>query len=180
MIATTRFPGQQVTDRHEVQSSFDLREEIIPRLVDVGFAAKHLRRKEHNIVQTLIPNGLLLWAFDIARHKGGCRADGRREIRILVDCIDDYKSGRVPQEGWRNFHETASQTFAWVTERILPSRREIRSYDLAEWFDCDRSHISHLIKDGTLRTVRPAIGCKSAIIERASIVAFLKARRLTS
>jgi hypothetical protein len=163
------FPGQA----H--QTSFDLREEIVPRLVDVGFAAKHLRRKEHNIVQTLIPNGLLLWAFNIARHE-----NSRREIRILIDCIDDYKSGRVPQEGWRNFHNEAHQTFSWVVSRIIPARQEIRSYDLAEWFDCDRSHISHLVKDGTLRTTRAAVGCKSAIIERQSIVDFLKARRITS
>lgn len=167
---------EKVPHRHEVQTTLDLREQIDRPLVKVDMVAAFLRRTEDNIVQTLIPNGLLAWAFDIARKPNS----SRREIRILSESVDAYKSGILPQEGWRISHAGGVKDWQRVITLILPSRQSIRSFELAHWFFCDKSHISHLLKDGTLKTSRAAVGCKSAVIERASIVEFLKARRITS
>lgn len=163
-----------IAERH-IQATLDLREQINRPLVKVDMVAAFLGRSEDNIVETLIPNGLLAWAFNIARH-----ANTRIERRILTDSVDAYKNGTLPTEGWRVHHTHTTREWQRVIGLILPSRQHIRSFELAQWFFCDKSHISHLIKDKTLKEARPAIGCKSALIERTSIVEFLKARRITS
>lgn len=158
-----------------IQRQMDLRLRIRCPLVCVKTAKDVLKRTEEEI-EMLVENGFLLWAFDIAR----LHAKYRRELRILRKSIEDYENGVLPQEGWRDLRAEPATKKEWqdCLKEIIPAQRAYRAWELAQIFNCSKTHINSLVDDGTLVEAQPRRHKKeSPLITRASIVDFLKAKR---
>ena len=118
-------------------------------------------------LECAIDRGDLEWCFDIRRE-----AATRREIRVWRRSLQARARGEPSPSDWPA-----------VAADILPIGfvPTIRAARVAEIFTCDPRHIGRLWSDGSL-TGQPANGGgpdSSPIIQRASVLDFLRARRLT-
>lgn len=114
-----------------------------------------------------VETGKLGWAFDL-RTRGAVR----REVRVWRESLLERLAGLQPQ--------TSGSTLA-VVDTFLP-HRDIRLMELARWFSCSGSHITNLVRDGSLELAgdRPCHSSVAAVtrICRASVVSFLSCRRI--
>jgi len=122
-----------------------------------------------------LQDGRLAWIFDIGLHPPKPRR--RRELRVFAWCVLESAGVSIPQ-----LAPTRRLSFDRVAELILGKRETLRSGELSRIFHCQRAHIRHLAAAGWLKSVaeaRPRFGpTSSPRITRASIVAFLNARRV--
>jgi hypothetical protein len=171
----------------------------LPRPFDFGFTARcplvplpavmlFLDRKQRAVV-ALIESGQLRWAFDIRSASAATR-----EIRVLRDSLFEYTRLR-PRE---HFHESDQVEFTEITRAILPERREKRrrrsapsfmpakerepvvtGAEVAQCFSCSTGHVRKLLRDNLLRAPCRRASGDAVLLLRASVVEFLRKRRMT-
>jgi len=176
----------------------------VPRPFDFGFTACRplvplpavlmFLNKRPAQVLALIEEGKLRWAFDI-RSAGAAT----REIRVLRQSLFEYTRLYVPDE---ILDESDEREFGAVVDLILPADdaprtgrkrlrprvvplgqpREpvLRGTEVARCFSCTPQHILNLLREKSLRAAdAPRQAHVSPPISRASIVEFLKRRRMS-
>lgn len=129
---------------------------------------------------TKIELGLLRWAFRIE-----CQGAKRMELRVFSDCVRDYQPIEgAPDYKKLNEKRTAAdlaKTINCILPKVGIKRTQqgdaIRLTALARRFTCSASHVTNLVKEGSLvRATVPVASHESALILRESVVAFLGGR----
>ena len=124
--------------------------------------------KDEDEILAEIERGSLGWVWDIRTES----ATTRRELRVWRDSVLQYLQGIPPR---------ASGNALAVIDTFLP-HREVRTKELKRWFSCSHFHICNLIREGSLSLAGKWPEQSSVNeymrITRASVVAFLQARRI--
>jgi hypothetical protein len=166
----------------------------IPRPFDFGLSARHplvplsvamlfLNRKPRAVL-ALIESGELRWAFDIRSPSAGAR-----EVRILRDSLFEYTRLR-PRE---LFYESDQLEFAAITKAILPEPKGqgnrcapkpgpgpvLACSQVAQCFSCASGHVRNLVSENQLQTPGRRPPGAPVLIPRASVIEFLRQRRMT-
>jgi hypothetical protein len=128
-------------------------------------------KKPEEVIQ-LIEDGELAYAFDLALVPNS----PKREIRILCASINDYLAGVRQQED-------SQEGFDLAMRSVFPSARPtISAADLAQAWNASPWHILNLYRANAIRLMKgskPRRGpTGSPLVEVASAVAFLRARRV--
>ncbi len=165
----------------------------VPRPFDFGFSASHplvplpaavlfLNRKQRAVF-ALIESGELRWAFDIRSPSAGTRA-----IRILRDSLFEYTRLR-PREV---YYESDPLEFAAIIKAVLPERKAkenrraskpgpepvLSCSEVAQCLSCTNNHILNLVRENLLRTPARHRPGEPVLILRASVIVFLRQRRM--
>jgi len=130
-------------------------------LVPISFCSI-LFDKEFDAVAADCESGFFRFSFDISSRMGG-----RRELRILRDCVLHRLNPNYPEP----------KSLPDVFDLLLP-KRDIRSTELARVLACEKNHV-HKLKSNFVITRGPlqADGPNSfSVFSRASIVKFLRLR----
>lgn len=124
-----------------------------------------------NRVRSLIEEGWLLWAFNIALNADGLRQWGR----VLTQSVENFLAGPVgaseAESDWRT-----------VASLIFPAKPAIVTCELARSLNCSREQARRLISAGQFQIV-PGTRCRrgpggAAQVVTASAVEWLRKRRL--
>ena len=120
---------------------------------------------DEDSVLGLIDGGELRWAWNIAS-----AGSDRREVRVLRESILSYCALSGQPSGEESL---------W-TIVFGHSRDVVKSTELQRLFSCSSSHVHRLIKDKDLVALNAATTGPNgfARITRASVIAFLQARRI--
>jgi hypothetical protein len=168
----------------------------VPRPFDFGLTARcplvplpaimlFLNKKQRAVV-ALIEAGQLRWAFDIRSASAATR-----EIRVLRDSLFEYTHLR-PRE---HYHESDQHEFAEIVQAILPEQKQKRprrmpgltaaqepvvtGIEVAQCFSFSPGHVRKLLRDNLLRAPGRHEPGDAVLVLRASVVEFLRKRRMT-
>ncbi|MGA2751992.1 MAG: hypothetical protein ABSG59_24785 [Verrucomicrobiota bacterium] len=123
-------------------------------------------------VLSLVEEGCLLWAFNIAAPKAKKVAC----LRILAESVEDFAVGRQ-----RSYGDDEAEWLR-VAGIIFPQKCEIDTYELARALNCGRQHAMDLIHARQFRLapgahIRRGPGGSPQILT-ASVAEWLKERRV--
>lgn len=131
--------------------------------------------RDEDSVLSLIEMGLIRWAFDLA-----APGADRRMLYVYRGSLLDYGHGRHLQADYYRLDE--QKIWPEVFKEILGgSDAHLSIRRLANRFTCSSTHLYRLVEAGCLQPLSPQwrrgpLG--GALITRASIEQFLRARRL--